>query len=207
MTKLNLAASAAALALAIPVAAQAQQLPPAVIAVVDVERVGRSCTPCAAALQQIQAQDNQLEQRRQQLAAPLQSQQQELQTAVGALQRGQQPDAALAQRIQAFQTQQETAQRELAQRANALERNLGFVQQQIAQRILPAAQQVGQQRGATMVVPRGAALYAAPTIDITDAVLAAVNRNTAPINTTAPPPQQQGAQPQQQQQQQRPQGR
>jgi Skp family chaperone for outer membrane proteins len=206
MTKLNLAASAAALALAIPFAAQAQQLPPAVIAVVDVERVGRSCTPCAAALQQIQAQDNQLEQRRQQLAAPLQSEQQALQTAVGALQRGQQPDAALAQRIQSFQTQQETAQRELSQRANALERNLGYVQQQIAQRILPAAQQVGQQRGATIVVPRGSALYAAPTVDITDAVLAAVNRNTAPINTTAPAPQQ-GAQPQQQQQQQRPQGR
>lgn len=205
MTKLTFAASAAALALAIPFAVQAQQLPPAVIAVVDIERVGRTCGPCAAALQQIQAQDNQLEQRRQQLAAPLQSEQQQLQTAVSALQRGQQPDAALSQRIQAFQTQQETAQRELAQRAGALERNLAYVQQQIGQRIVPAAQQVGQQRGATLVMPRGSALYAAPTVDITDAVLAAVNRNTAPINTTAPAQQQQGAQ--QQQQQQRPQGR
>ncbi|MDQ4088035.1 MAG: OmpH family outer membrane protein, partial [Pseudomonadota bacterium] len=179
MNKLTFGAAAAALALAAPAAVQAQQLPAAVIAVVDIERVGRSCTPCAAALQQIQAQDTQLEQRRQQLVGPLQTQQQSLQTAVNALPRGQQPDAALSQRIQAFQTQQESAERELGQRANTLQRNLAFVQQQIAQRVIPAAQQVGQQRGATLVVPRGSVLYAAPTIDITDAVLAAVNRNTA----------------------------
>ena len=205
MNKPTFAAAAAALALAAPFAAQAQQLPPAVVAVVDIERIGRSCTPCAAALQQIQAQDTQLDQRRQQLATPLQSEQQALQTAVNALQRGQQPDAALTQRIQAFQTQQESAERELTTRANTLQRNLAFVQQQIAQRVIPAAQQVAQQRGATVVLARGGLLYAAPTVDITDAVLAAVNRNTAPIGTTAPAQQQQ--QPAQQQQQPRPQGR
>jgi outer membrane protein len=203
MNKIILGAAAAASALAIPAAAQAQALAPAVVAVVDTDRIASSCTVCTAANQQLQAQLTQLQQRAQQLGQPLQTEEQALTTAVGALRAGQQPDAALTQRIQAFQSQQQNAQREIATRQEQLQRNAAFVRQQIGQRLAPAIQQVMQQRGATIALDRGATLAINPSVDITDAVLAVVNRNTAALNVNAPPPQQAPAQPQQQ----RPQGR
>ncbi|MGQ0558259.1 MAG: OmpH family outer membrane protein [Sphingosinicella sp.] len=211
MIKTALRAATAALALSLPIAVPAQQLPAATIAIVDGERVGRTCTACAAALAQLQAQDTQLTQRRQQLATPLQTEAAALDALVRAVPQGQQPDAALTQRIQTFQNQQQAAENELQQRAATLQRNLSFVQQQIAQRIRPAAQQVGRQRGAALIIERRQVMDVLnPALDISDAVLAVVNQNSTPINVNAPPPQQQPAQQQPQQQQQpprRPQGR
>jgi len=202
MNKLTFGAAAAALALAVPAAAPAQQLPAAAVGVVDVERVGRTCTPCAAAFQQLQAQGQQVEQRQGQLATPLQAELNAIQTAVNALPAGQQPDATLQQRIVRFQTQQQAAEAEMERASTTLQRNVAFVQQQIAQRLQPAIQQIAQQRGATVIVDRRNALFFSPAIDLTDSVLAIVNQNTAAINVTAPPPPQQPAQ-----QQPRPQGR
>jgi outer membrane protein len=211
MTRLTFGVLAAATALTLSVAAQAQQLPAAVVGVVDTDRIVRECTVCVAANTQLQTQVQQLQQRAQALGAPLQTEEQALQTVVNALPQGSQPDAALTQRIQTFQTNQQNAQRELTGRQQQIERNVQFVRQQIGQRLQPAIQQVAQQRGATVVVDRGATLHAAPTLDITAAVLAAVNLNATPLNINAPPPPQQPAQtpPQQQppQQQRRPQGR
>ena len=202
MNKAIYGAAAAALALALPAVAQAQALPPAVVAVVDTDRIAAQCTVCAAAQQQLQAQLTQLQQRATQLSQPLQTEEQALSTAVGAL-RGAQPDAALTTRIQTFQTNQQNAQREVGTRQEQLQRNAAFVRQQIGQRVAPAIQQVMQQRGATVAIDRGATLAINPSVDITDAVLAVVNQNTAAINVNAPPPQQAPAQPQQP----RPQGR
>lgn len=211
MNKLTLGALAAATAIILPFAAQAQQLPPAVVGVVDTDRIIRECTVCVAANTQLQAQVTQLQQRAQALGTPLQTEEQALTQAVGALPQGQAPDAALSQRIQTFQTNQANAQRELQGRQDQIERNVAFVRQQIGQRMAPAVQQVMQQRGATIMVPRGAALSLNPAIDVTAAVLAVVNQNTTPLNLNAPPPAQQPAaqQPPQQppQQPRRPQGR
>lgn len=193
MTKFILGAAGAALALAIPFAAQAQQLPPAVIAVVDTDRVIRECTVCVAANTQLQQQLQQLQARAQQLAAPLRTEGQAIQTAINALPQGQQPDAALQTRIRNYETNQQNAQQEVQQQQQTIERNRNFVLQQIGQRLQPAVQQVMTQRGANVALDVNAALGAAPTLDVTAAVLAVVNQNTAPLNVTAPPPQQQPA--------------
>ncbi|WP_129794610.1 OmpH family outer membrane protein [Sphingosinicella sp. CPCC 101087] len=203
MNRFTFGAAAAALAFALPVAAPAQQLPPAVVGVVDTDRIMRECTVCAAANTQLQQQLQQLQQRADALRTPIQTEGQAIETALRALPQGQQPDAALTQRITAFQTQQQTAQQEIGTRQQQVERNVAFVRQQIGQRIEPAIQQVMQQRGATIVVDAGATLAIAQSVDITPAVLAVVNQNTTPLNVNAPPPQQQAQQPQQQQ----PQGR
>ncbi len=205
MNRLTFGALAAATALILPLAAQAQQLPDARVGVVDSDRIIRECTVCVAANTQLQGQVTQYQQREQALGTPLQTEEQALQTAVNAIPQGQQPNAALTQRIQAYQTNRQNAARELEGRQAQLQRNVAFVRQQIAQRIQPAIQQVAQQRGATVVVDRGASLFVAPAVDLTPAVLAVVNQNTAPLNVNAPPPAQQPAQ--QQQQQPRPQGR
>lgn len=191
MKKLIFASALAALAL--PAAVQAQQLPPPVIAVLNTEQVFETCTACAAANTQLQAQGTQLQQRAQQLSTQIQTEGTALQALVNALPQGQQPDAALAARIQTFQTLQQNADQEIAAGRERIQRNLAFVRQQIGQRLRPALTTVMQQRGATLVLDRGGVLDASPTLDITAAVLAIVNQNSAPLNVNAPAPAQQPA--------------
>ena len=199
---------AAAIALATPFAASAQQIPPAIVAVVDRDEVARTCTPCAAATQQLQAQLTQYQQREQQLTNQLQTEGQAIETALRALPQGQQPDAAMQQRIQTFRTQQQAAANELGPRQEQIRRNQGFIVQQILQRMDPLISQVMRQRGANLAVDIGATLAHASSLNITAAVVQLMNQNTAPFNVNAPAaPQQPAQQQQQQQQQRRPQGR
>ena len=191
MNRLSLAAATAALMI-LPAAVSAQPLPAPVIAVVNVEQVFETCTQCAAANTQLQAQGTQLQQRAQQLGAQIQAEATALQPLAAAL-NGAQPDAALATRIQNYQTMQQNAEREIAAGRERIERNLNFVRQQIGQRLRPAIATVMQQRGATVVLNRGNIIDAAPALDITPAVLALVNQNTTPLNLNAPAPQQQPA--------------
>jgi len=212
MNKLLFGAASAALALAIPAVAQAQALAPAVVAVVDTQRILTTCTACTAANTQLQTQQQQLQQRAQQLGQPLQTEGQALQTLINALPQGQQPDAATQQRIQTFQTSQQNAQTELRTREEQLRRNGAFVLQQLEGPLNTAVTQIMQQRGATIAVDRAATLAINPSVEITDAVLAALNAAVTTVNVNAPPPAaqpnaQQPAAPQQPTNRPRPQGR
>ena len=209
MNKLTFGALAAATAVILPFAAQAQQLPAAVVAVVDSQRILQQCTVCTAANTQLQQQQQSLQARAQQLSTPLETEGTAIQAAINALPAGQQPDAALQARIQAYRTQQENARREVGGREEQIRRNQAFILQQIQQRVAPAVQQIAQQRGATVALDASNIAWSSPAVDITPAVVALVNQNTTPLNVNAPPPAQQPAQPQQPQPQQprRPQGR
>ena len=209
MNKLTFGALAAATAIILPFAAQAQQLPAAVVAVVDSQRILQQCTVCSAANTQLQQQQQSLQARAQQLSTPLETEGTAIQAAINALPAGQQPDAALQARIQAYRTQQDNARREVGGREEQIRRNQAFILQQIQQRVAPAVQQIAQQRGATVALDASNIAWSSPAIDITPAVVALVNQNTTPLNVNAPPPAQQPAQPQQPQpqQQRRPQGR
>jgi Skp family chaperone for outer membrane proteins len=193
MTKLFFSVALAALATAIPAAAPAQRLSPAVVAVVDIGRVSTECTACRAAATQLQTQVQQLQQRAQQLQQPLQTEGQSLQTALQAL-NGKQPDAALQARITAFQTRENSANQELQQAQQRLQSTQANVNRQISERLRPIMNTVLQQRGATIIVDKGSTLASAPTIDVTNDVLAQLNQQL-PSVTVAPLPQQ----PQQQQ--------
>jgi len=201
-----------ALALA-PVAVQAQPLPAPSIAVVNIAQVFETCTACAAALTQIRAQSQQLQQRAQQLGAQIETESRALNTLINALPPGAQPDAALSARIQAFESLRQNADREVTAGRERLQRNLNFVNEQIGARVRPAIQTIATQRGATIVMDRGGLIDANAALDITAPVLAIVNQNTAPLNINAPPPPQPGAAPAQppaqqpQQNRPRPQGR
>jgi len=186
-TKILLGAAFVALATTAPAVMQAQQLPAPVIAVVNTDQIFGTCTQCAVAQTQIQAQATQLQQRAQQLQTQIQTEGTALEPLVRAL-NGAQPDAALATRIQNFQTMQQNADREVGASRQRIERNVAFVRQQIGQRIQPAIQTVQTQRGATVVLDTNAVLSSAPALDITAAVLAIVNQNTAPLNVNAPAP-------------------
>lgn len=191
----------AAAAVAVPAASQAQRVPAATIVLVDTDRVYRECTACRAAQTQLQSQITALQTRQQTLAAQLQPERQAIETAADAL-NGKEPDAALRTRIQNFQTRAAQAQQEL----EAAERNLqsirANVSRQIEARYNPAVTQVMNQRGANIAMDVAATIAHSNAINVTDAVLAALNA-TLPSVSVTPLPQQQ--QPQQQQQQ--PQGR
>lgn len=194
MNRLLFSTAFAALAFVAPVAGQAQQLPPPVIAVVNTDQILETCTVCAAANTQLQAQGTQLQQRAQQLSTQVQTEGAALQTLVNALPAGQQPDAALSARLQTFDQLRQNGDREITAGRERIQRNVAFIRQQIGQRIRPALTTVMQQRGATLVLDRSGVIDVAPALDITAAVLAIVNQNTAPLNVNAPAQAQPGAQ-------------
>ena len=113
---------------------------------------------------------------------------------------GKQPDAALQARITALQQRQNTANQELGRQEQTLRSTQQHVVQQINQRLGPIIQAQLAPTGASLIVDRGAALAVAPSVDITNTVLAALNQQLPSVSVT-PLPQQ--AQPAQQQ----PQGR
>lgn len=209
MKRLILNSALAAIALATPVAAMAQQLPAAVIAVVDRDQIATTCTQCVAATQQLQAQGTAYQQREQQLTAPLNTEGQAIQTAINAIPQGGQPDAALQARIQAYRTSQQTAATELQGRQETIRRNQMFVVRQMTERMDPLIAQATRTRGANIALDITATLAHNPAVNITADVLALMNQNNTPFNVNAPAPQPAAQQPapQQQQQQRRPQGR
>jgi len=169
----------------IPSAAHAQALSPAVIAVVDLDKVTADCTACKTALAALRAQGQAYQSRESALAAPLQTEQQSLQTAVNAL-NGKEPDAGLKARITAFQNKQQQGATELQRQQQQLQRNQQYVQKQIADKLGPIYSQVMQRRGATIMLEQGATLATAQSIDVTNDVLAALNTAMPTIQTTAP---------------------
>ncbi|MBX3595189.1 OmpH family outer membrane protein [Sphingomonas sp.] len=168
--------------------AAAQALADAKVAVVDVEKVMGTCTACVAANAQLQTQRQALVTFAQQQGQPLQTEENALQAALKAA--NGKPDAALTTRIQAFQTKQQTAQNQFNERQQTFQRNVQYVQQQIAQKMMPVVQQIAQQRGASLAIAKDSLLFAATSIDISDAVLATLNQQLPSVQTVAPPPQQ-----------------
>jgi outer membrane protein len=182
MKKLALAALAVALT---PQAALAQTVPNAVVIIVDGNKAGTECTACRTALSQLQQQGQAIQTLRQQLATPLQTEGQQLQTAIDAL-KGKQPDAALQARVTAFQAKQNQAEQQVGTRAQTFERNKAYVLQQIRAKIGPAIEAVQARRRANVVLDANVTASFSPALDVTNDVIAELNRTLTSIGTTAP---------------------
>jgi Skp family chaperone for outer membrane proteins len=174
----------------LPSAASAQALPAAVIAVVDLDRVTQQCNACRTATAALKSQITNLQNREKTLATPLETEQKAIQTAIGAL-NGKEPDAALRNRVQAFETKRQQAAQEMTRQQQQIQRNQAYIQQQISAKLGPVYQQIMQRRGATVMLDRGATLAAASSVDVTADVVAGLNTALPTVQTTAP------AQPQQ----------
>jgi outer membrane protein len=169
----------------IPAAAHAQALPAAVVAVVDVDRVQTTCNACKTAIAALQSQQSAQESRLKTLSAPLDTERQSIQTAVNAL-NGKEPDAALKQRIQTFQTKLQQAQDEAQRAQQQLQLNQQYILKQIDDKLNPIFSQVMQRRGANLLVSQNATLATATSVDVTNDVLAALNTALPSISATAP---------------------
>jgi Skp family chaperone for outer membrane proteins len=169
----------------VPTAAQAQAVPGAIVAVVDLERVTQDCTACKTAASALRGQVTALQNREKTLAAPLETEQKSIQAAIDAL-KGGAPDAALQNRVKAFQTKQQSAAQELGRQQQQIQRNQQYIQKQISDKLGPIYQQVMQRRGANILMEVGSTLATSQSVDVTNDVLAALNAALPSISTTAP---------------------
>lgn len=172
-------------ALLAPAAANAQAVPGAIVAVVDLDRVTQECNACKTAQAALRGQVSAEEAREKSLVTPLQSEQQSIQTAVDAL-KGKEPDAALQARVKAFQTKYQAAQEEAARGRQQLQANQQYIQKQVTDKLGPIYQQVMTRRGANLLVEVGATLATSQNVDVTNDVLAALNSSLPTVATTAP---------------------
>ena len=186
MKRLLISLSLGASAL-VPAAAQAQALPAAIVAVVDVDRVQTTCNACKTAIAALQSQATAEDSREKALLTPLQAEGQAIQAAGNAL-NGKPAGPALEARAKAFQTKYQQAQEEAARGRQQLQANQQYIVRQIDEKLNPIFQQVMQRRGANVLVAQNSTLAASTSVDITNDVLAALNSSLTTITTTAPAP-------------------
>lgn len=184
MKKLFLLASVVTAAL-VPASAQAQALPAAVVAIVDLNKVTSECNACKTASATLRSQATALQAREKALGDPLQTEAKSIQAAIDAL-GGKAPDAALQARIKAFQTKQQNGAAELQKRQTDLQRTQAFIQQQIAAKLGPVYEQVMVKRGANVLMEMGSTLASRSVIDVTADVTAGLNAVLPSISTTPP---------------------
>jgi outer membrane protein len=185
MHKIILASTALAAASLTPSIANAQAVPAAVVAVVDLDKVTTSCTACQTAQTALRSQVAALQAREKTLGTPLQSEQQSIQAAIDAL-KGKDPDAALQARIKAFQAKQQQGAAEIDRQQQQIKANQQYIQKQIVDRLGPIYQQVMQRHGANVLLETGATLATTSSVDVSNDVLAALNAALPTIQTTAP---------------------
>ena len=186
MKKLLISVSLASSAL-VPAAVQAQALPPAVVAVVDVDRVRTTCTACRTAIAALQAQQTAADSRLKAQAGPLQAEQQSIQAAVNAL-NGKPADAALQARAKAWQAKADQLQQDVERARQQLGVNQQYILKQIEDKLNPIFAQVMQRRGANVLVDQNATLATAASVDVTNDALTALNAALTTIQTVAPAP-------------------
>ncbi len=183
MTKILIAALAASAL--VPAIALAQALPAPTIAVVDVQRATSQCNACKTALTQLESQVASIRTLQTSLETPLRTEAASIQAAAAAL-GGRAPDAALTARATAFERKQGDAQRQLATRQQTFERNRDHVLNQIRTRLNPVLTQVQTRRNATVMLDAANVVRVAPSIDVTNDVIAGLNSSLTTISTTAP---------------------
>lgn len=193
MKRLLVSAALVASAFALPTAATAQQRP--AIIVVDTDNIMSVCTACAAARTQLQQKETALRNRAQQLRQQLETEGKPIQDAIDKL-GGKDPDAALQNRVKAFQQKQQQANQELENSQTALQSTAAHVQQQIGTRLVQIVEQVRARHAASIAISKSATLANENSVDVTSEVLTALNQQLPAVSVTPLPQQQQQKQPQ-----------
>jgi Skp family chaperone for outer membrane proteins len=178
------AAVAASLVVAgtLPSLAIAQAQPVSII-VVDMERVVTQSAAGKQAMTEIDTKMKALQSR----AGTLQGQ---LKTEADAIQAGQANNSlagpALDTRMKAFGEKQQSAQQEIGKLEADIQRSRQWVLKQISDKVGPIVSEVMKERGASLAIPRAAALQFAPAMDATTEVLTRLDKALPRVSTTPP---------------------
>lgn len=189
MTRLNALAlafavpTAAGLTLVAPLAAQSRGAP----AMVDLQKVVQASTAYTAGITQINTTYAANIQQLQQLQTTANSQLQPIVTQARAEQAKPAPNQSQLQTLQAQANQIQTQAQEQAQQLNQpIEIARAYVADQVSQAIRPAIQTVARNRKVPMVISAEAALYTDPGSDITNDVVAELNRTLPQVGIVPP---------------------
>ena len=173
----------APIALAAPVAAQAVD---GGIAVADIQGAVQKSAAFTAAMAQIKtsygAQITTFEARQKALQAEIAP----LVTAFQAAQKANSPQATLQTQYTAIQSKQQSAQAELQRLSAPIARAQGYVEEQISGKLEAAIKAAMIARKVNLVLAPQATVSYQPTVDITDAVVAEINRTVPSVSTTPP---------------------
>jgi outer membrane protein len=184
--KTLLASAALAASILLPTAANAQAVPAAVIAVVDLQRVMTDCNACKNAAAAIRTQVTTLQNREKTLSGPLATEQKSIQAAIDALPKGTEPPAALQARANAWNQKRQQAAQDISDNQDQIQRNTQYIQKQILDKLPPIYTQVMQKRGANLLLETSSTLATSSNVDVTNDVLAALNPVLPSLVTIAP---------------------
>ena len=176
--------SAAPLALAVPVASQAQAVDG--IAVADIQGAVQKSAAFITAMNQMKTtyatQIATFETRSKALQAEIAP----LVTAFQAAQKANSPQATLQTQYNAIQTKQQAAQAELQRLSAPIARAQGYVEEQIGAKLDVAIKAAMVAKKVNLVLNPQATISYQPSVDITDAVVAELNRNVPAVSITPP---------------------
>ena len=168
-----------------PVAVQAQTLPPAVIVVVDMDQVFNSSAAGKQAQAELKAKVDAMQAR----ATTLRTQFGAEEEALGKSQPAPTNTAARPAweaKVRDFQSRQQTAQTELSNREKEFQASRQFVLKQITDASNPIITTLMRERGASIAMPEGATLQHSASIDVTNDLVARLDKALPRVSTTAP---------------------
>jgi Skp family chaperone for outer membrane proteins len=176
--------AAAPLALAIPVAAQAQAVEG--IAVADIQGAVQKSAAFITAMNQMKTtyatQITTFETRSKALQAEIAP----LVTAFQTAQKANTPQATLQTQYNAIQQKQQAAQAELQRLSAPIARAQGYVEEQIGAKLDAAIKAAMIAKKVNLVLNPQATISYQPSVDITDAVVAELNRTVPTVGITPP---------------------
>jgi Skp family chaperone for outer membrane proteins len=176
--------AAAPLALAIPVAAQAQAVEG--IAVADIQGAVQKSAAFITAMNQMKTtyatQITTFETRSKALQAEIAP----LVTAFQTAQKANTPQATLQTQYNAIQQKQQAAQAELQRLSAPIARAQGYVEEQIGAKLDAAIKAAMIAKKVNLVLNPQATISYQPSVDITDAVVAELNRTVPAVGITPP---------------------
>ena len=185
MNKLVLAlALASAATVAAPVVAQT--LPPAVIVVVDLDQVFQVSAAGKTAQTELKARLDGIQSRLASLRTSFGAEEQTL--AKAQPEQGATPAVIQAwqAKVKDFTTRKTQAEQELQKRDQDFQASRQYVLKQINDGAQPIITQIMKERGASIAVPEGATLQHAASIDVTNDVIARIDKSLPRVATTAP---------------------
>lgn len=169
----------------VSVAAQAQTLPPAVIVIVDMDRVFNSTIAGKQAQTELKAKVDAMTARANTLRAQFGAEEETLgKTQPAPTNTAARP--AWEAKVRDFQTRQQTAQTELSNREKEFQASRQYVLKQITDAANPIITTLMRERGATIAMPEGATLQHASSIDVTADLVARVDKALPRVSTTPP---------------------
>ncbi len=179
---LALCIAAAAMVLPGIALAQAGKIPPAVIAVIDAQRINRDAQALKAARQQLEQFRFNFQSEIVKEEEKLRQEDQEL-----ARQRAVLTPEVFEQRRQAFQNKVIELQKRIQERSQSLDKMLAGVRDQVTQEVVAIMKQLSTERGFNMVLDRAQLqMPASDQFDITNEVLKRLDQRLPSVKVTLP---------------------